>query len=327
MRSQNEIARTSHDLTTTQERVEAMDQAAKDYLLKTANKNTSKAYQDDWNTWLRYCSKVRIPPQEVTSGTYSGFVAWMLGQGKATKTIQRRLTGVRVAMKDAGTPIPADVIEAAAKTLDRALKQLAEAGHLREPAKAKAFTVEELRAMSLACPDTPAGIRDRALLVVGFAIGARRHELAGLHVRNMVDAAEGLEVLVRVSKTGYRDVAVPYGQHLSTCPVRAWQAWLGSSGIGDGPAFRRIDRHGRILGSLSPEGVGDIVTRAAERANLGHRTAHGLRSGMATEARRGQHDAVTIAAQGGWTPHSREMLGYMQIVDRWTDNPLRGIGM
>ncbi|WP_084780155.1 tyrosine-type recombinase/integrase [Planobispora rosea] len=144
-----------------------------------------------------------------------------------------------------------------------------------------------MRRICEACPPHLLGVRDRAMFLLGFAIGARRSELSALNIGDVTEVERGLEIHVRWSKTGTeRFPKVPYGQHLSTCPVRAWRAWLAASGLADGAAFRHIDRYGRLRNRLSPEGVGDALTAAAARAGLGHRTAHGLRSGMSTEGRR-----------------------------------------
>lgn len=110
--------------------------------------------------------------------------------------------------------------------------------------------------------------------------------------------------------------------------MRAWQRWQIAAGIITGPAFRRIDRHGRILGAMSPKAVGEAITRAGQAAGLDTRfTGHSVRAGLATEARRARHDAKTIVEQGGWLAHSAVLHGYMQVVDRWTDNAVKGIGL
>jgi integrase len=308
-------------------RVAAMDEAVTGYLAQYHADNTRRAYTEDWRTWLRYCTALAIPPTAVTTGTLVGFVRWMSLQGMAPKTMQRRLTGVRVTMNAAGHPIPADVSTAAAKALKIERQAAARADEQRGRGKAPAITIAELRAMAAACPPTLAGTRTRALLMLGFGVAGRRHEIAGLHTGDINQVDEGLLVTIRWGKTGAREIGVPYGANLATCPVRNWRAWHAAAALGDGPAFRHIDRHGRILDGLSPQAIGDIVTRTADAAGLPHRTAHGLRSGLATEARRGGHDAVAIAAQGGWSPASRELFGYMQIVDRWTDNAASNIGL
>ncbi|GIH97825.1 hypothetical protein ACFFMN_06270 [Planobispora siamensis] len=77
-----------------------------------------------------------------------------------------------------------------------------------------------------------------------------------------------------------------------------------------------------------PEGVGDRITLLAQWAGLGHRTAHGMRAGMATAARAAGHDAVAIAAQGGWKYNSDSLGRYLRLMEGWgEDNALYNIGM
>ncbi|MBB5081353.1 site-specific integrase [Nonomuraea endophytica] len=311
------------------ERLAALDQAAVAYLDTTTKPNTRRAYGDDWRTWTRFCAELRIPAGAATLGTLVGFVNWLYSAGNAPSTVDRRLAGVSVTFRDAGRPIDKPVMQAARKAMAAEADNLARANERRGRGKAPAVTVAQLRLMCRACPsDTLAGIRDRALLLIGFAIAARRSELASLHVSDVVEVEEGLIVTVRFGKRGAREVAVPYGSNPLTCPVRAWRAWLAASGLVEGPAFRWIDRHDKLRDrELSGQAVGDVVTRVAGRAGLAGRTAHGLRSGLATEARRAGHDSVSIAAQGGWSPTSRDLFGYMQIVDRWADNAAAGLGL
>lgn len=169
-------------------------------------------------------------------------------------------------------------------------------------------------------------------MLLGFAIGARRSDLAALDIGDIEISDEGLVVNVRYGKTGARSPAVPRGTHPRTCPVRAVLAWLGELAeiaILTGPLFRAIDRHGNLGDRrLSPRAIGEIITRTGELADLDiHVTGHSLRSGMATAARRAGHDAKTIATQGGWNPNSAALFGYMHIADQFGDNALQGIGL
>ncbi|GGS98644.1 integrase [Planobispora rosea] len=317
--------------------------AARAFLAEELEPNTKRAYLSDVNAWVRYCTEKNLPEWPIDADTIVNYIEHLVVTGKALKTIQRRIGGLRSALKAAGRPLETHVAEAASRALVVARKKIMKEG-TREPdaespqepaggsrrgrGKAPAFTVAEMRRICEACPPRLLGVRDRAMFLLGFAIGARRSELSALDIGDVTEVERGLEIHVRWSKTGTeRFPKVPYGQHLSTCPVRAWRAWLAASGLVDGAAFRHIDRYGRLRNRLSPEGVGDALTAAAARAGLGHRTAHGLRSGMATEGRRAKHDAIAIARQGGWAPYSREMLGYMQVIDEWEDNPLYGIGL
>jgi integrase len=104
--------------------------------------------------------------------------------------------------------------------------------------------------------------------------------------------------------------------------VRAWHAWRSGAGISEGPAFRRVDRHGNVgEPPLSTTGVNQILTRAGVRADLPYPvTGHSLRSGFATEARRAGADDLAIADQGRWVRGSRALYEYIRRVDQWNDN-------
>ena len=151
------------------------------------------------------------------------------------------------------------------------------------------LTVPELRTMLEGLGSDPARCRDRALLLLGFAGGLRRSELVGLDVTDITEGTDGLTVRLRRSKTDQegagRTVGIPFGSNLVTC--RAWRGWLAVSGITEGPAFRPVDRHGRIgTTRLSAQAVALVLKRHAVRAGLdpSEVAAHSLRAGLATSA-------------------------------------------
>ncbi|EHK83649.1 integrase/recombinase [Saccharomonospora azurea SZMC 14600] len=313
----------------------ALDAAARDHVDGGRRANTVRAYASDRKKWNAYCAEFGIPETTLSVGTAVGFVEWLIEQQAAPRTIERRVSGARKSLREDGVDdLDADDRAVVAERLRQYKRALAETGERRGRGQARAITVAELRKMSLALPDTLLGLRDRALLLVGFAMAARRAELAGLWAADVELCDEGLCLTLRTSKTSDEDVevAVPYGTSEVTCPVRAWQAYRNAveQALGhelDGKAFRRIDRHGRVLDGMSAQGVGIAVTRAAEKAGLPEVTAHGLRAGLATEARRAGHDVTTIAQQGRWSPSGAAIHGYMRVVDQWSDNAVRGIGL
>jgi hypothetical protein len=91
---------------------------------------------------------------------------------------------------------------------------------------------------------------------------ARRIELQNLNIEDLTFLREGLEVFIAMSKTD-RDargvsVPLPYGSHPGTRPVRVESAWLeilAEHGITSGPAFRAIDKNGRIAGAIGHDGA------------------------------------------------------------------------
>lgn len=104
------------------------------------------------------------------------------------------------------------------------------------------------------------------------------------------------------------------------------------------PAFPRIGRDGTIAGTaaargsddgrLTGDGVAKIIKRTARRAGIeGEVGGHSLRRGFATSARAAGANHLDIARQGGWADGSRAVYGYIEEVDRFKNNPLRGIGL
>ncbi|NEA22620.1 site-specific integrase [Actinomadura bangladeshensis] len=196
-------------------------------------------------------------------------------------------------------------------------------------------------------PETPKGARDRALLLLGFNMMARRSELAALDLADITEHEEGLLVRIRRSKTDQAaagvEVAIPFGQHAQTCAVRAaahWRALLEERGMTSGPLLRPVDRHGRIgterdaagiaRDRLTGKSVSSIVRARAVAACLEHAesyTGHSLRSGAATVAYAARVPVSVIAAHGRWSEKSPVVLGYIRAVDQWQNNPMKGIGL
>jgi Phage integrase family len=121
-------------------------------------------------------------------------------------------------------------------------------------------------------PTSLIGVRDRALLVIGFASAFRRGELVALDVADVDWTDDGLVVTIRHSKTdqeGQRPaIGLPYGSDPATCPVRTLRAWLDAADITEGPIFH-IDRHGRLHAArISGRAAAERVKQACAAAGL-----------------------------------------------------------
>jgi integrase len=244
-------------------------------------------------------------------------------------TIERRLSAIAQAHRVAGFASPRRH-PLVAETLRGVRRLLGVAPKARKNGALTADVTAAVAAIDLA---TMAGVRDRALLLVGFAAGMRRSELVGLDVDDLAAAPEGYVIHLRSSKTDQeaagRAVPMVYGTDPRYCPVRAVRAWTTAAGLQAGPLFRPVNRHGRVLGRrLSAQSVALIVKTHMGR--LGHPPAefagHSLRRGHATSAARGGAAERTIMATTGHRS-TRTVRTYIEAGQLFDDPSGRYLGL
>jgi integrase len=201
-----------------------------------------------------------------------------------------------------------------------------------QPGKEPLLTADIL-AMLDCLDDSRIGVRNRALLLVGFAGGFRRSELAHLNTEDITETAAGLVIRVQRSKTDPEgkgiSVALPYGSTAATCPVRSYRAWILAAGITSGSAFRAVDRHGRVAsGRLDAGSIARVVKRAAQAAGLDPAlyAGHSLRAGFATQAFLNGAAEVSIMRQ---TRHKslNTLRKYIRDRSLFRDNPAAKLGL
>ncbi|MDC3424559.1 site-specific integrase [Aquibacillus sp. 3ASR75-11] len=176
------------------------------------------------------------------------------------------------------------------------------------------------------------GIRNRALLVIGWAGALRRSELVSLNIEDISKTRDGLILHLNRSKTDQKgeghDVALPFGSNPLTCPFRSFEDWISASGLIEGPVFRRMDRHGNIMDRLSAQSVRLIVKKCCEEVGLDPKRygAHSLRSGFCSQAARFGKAEHQIMKQ---TRHKRSdsLKRYIKIANLFEDNAASGIGL
>jgi hypothetical protein len=136
---------------------------------------------------------------------------------------------------------------------------------------------------------TPAGLRDRALLLLGFAVGLRRSELVALTVEDLSPSPDGLRIRIARSKTDQhgrgQELLVVYAEAPRPCPVRALRAWIDTAAMTTGPIFRRVTRTGAISSPLSAQTVALIIKKRASAAGLAPTSSPATRCAQATPPR------------------------------------------
>ena len=314
---------------------------AQNYAAQKSAGNTRKAYASDWGLFERFCRRqgfdAKVPDPQVV-GLF--LAASANGQGSpqtCVATIERRLAAITTLYRSAGAPLPRqdrhiiDVMAGIRRT------------HGRPPRQKEALLAEDLLAMLATLGHDLRGIRDRAVLLLGFAGGLRRSEITGLDcgVEQSQDGRGWFEVLedgVLLSingKTGWRNVEVSRGSQDATCPVDALQTWQKLGRIDHGPLFRRLrTQNGPVLAHrLTDRHVARLVQRTALAAGVrgdmpeGERQlafgGHSLRAGLASSA------AVDEACMQRQLGHaSIEMTRrYQRKRERFTVNLTKAAGL
>jgi integrase len=195
---------------------------------------------------------------------------------RASSTISRRLFAIAEAHREAGLPSPTE------DTAVKAIWARIRSSHGTSPQGTTPLSAGVLRQVVEALPGDVSGVRDRAILLVGFAGALRRSELVGLDAGDVEERTDGLVLRVRRSATEgmRRTVVVPHGAEV--CPVRAMRAWMERAGIEEGPVFRAVSRTGQVgKERLSAAGANRVVQRAVGRTGLDAKSycARSLRAG------------------------------------------------
>ena len=277
---------------------------ARDYAEAASSANTRRAYAADWThfaNWCRHEDLPTLPPDPQVVGLYITACASgarsVGGRANAVSTIERRLSALVRGYAQRGL------------VLDRRDRHIAMvlAGirntHAAPPRQKDAILPEDLLAMLDTCDRASLqGLRDRAMLLIGFAGGLRRSEITGLDAgrdqtadgRGWVEVLEGGLLVTLRGKTGWREVEIGRGSTPATCPVTALETWMQQARIRRGPLFRRIQAQEPGPMRLNDREVARLVKRAARAAGLrddlpeaaraDRFAGHSLRAGLASSA-------------------------------------------
>ena len=213
--------------------------AAADYRRAARADNTRRAYRAAVARFTDWCYEHRQTALPASPETVAAFLAAEAGRGLAVNTLRLRHAALRYLHLLAGYPPPtaSPLVSATFAGIRRA--------HRRPLRKKTALVLEPLRAAIKTIPDTLPGLRDRALILVGFAAALRPSELARLDIASLTRHEDGIALFLPWRKNDQEahgtTVWLPAGQ-TDLCPVTALEAWLAAAEISDGPLFRRLWR-------------------------------------------------------------------------------------
>jgi len=285
---------------------------------------TRRAYAGAWRAFVAWAEAHQVAAMPAAPEAVACYLTALAEAGRRVPSLELALAALAAAHQAAGyeSPRTAPVVREVMKGIRRALGV---APHPKAPVR-----VSELRAMLAAAPAGRLGLRDRALLLVGFASALRRAELVALNVEDVATGEDGLTITLRRSKTDQegagRTIGVPLSAAPETCPVRALRAWLTEAAITEGPIFRGVSRHGALGPRLSGRGVARVVQRAAAAVGLEASTfgGHSLRAGLATAAAKAGKSERAIMAQTGHRSVTM-VRRYIREASVFTDNAAAGL--
>jgi integrase len=309
--------------------LEDLIEKARGYINAAKSPATLRAYRTDFEDFTRFCEEHNLTYLPATPTTVALYIADRASSLRSA-TITRRLTSITKAHQAAG--FEASPASSHHFVVSETLKGIRRSIGTAQEGKAPLQT-SDIRRIVGCCPETLAGLRDRALILVGFAGAFRRSELAAIDFAHISFTKDGLVIDLRRSKTDQeaagRKVGIPIGKEEKTCPVQALRCWLAASGISSGAVLRGVNRVGKISRrGLHKDCVGWILKRAASRAGLKPEPlgGHSLRAGCVTQAAMNGVSERDIMRQTGHK--SAEMLArYIRIGEIFTRNAAPGLGI
>jgi site-specific recombinase XerD len=309
--------------------LEELIQKAKTFVTAAKAPATLKAYRNDWRRFESWCREHQLQSLPLTPETVSLYIA-DCASTLASGTITRRLTSITKAHQAAGyTDSPATTRHfVVGETLKGIRRTIGTAQHGKD-----ALLSADIHRIVAARRQDLLELRDSALVLVGFAGGFRRSELAGIYIDDLKFSTDGVVVTVRRSKTDQegagRDVGLPFGACQETCPVHALRRWLDSARITDGPIFRSVGRYGHVSRrGLHRDSIGKLLKRAAGRTGMKVEAigGHSLRAGCVTQAAMNGVRETQIMRQTGHRT-TTALRRYIRSGDIFRENAAAGLGI
>ena len=162
-------------------------------------------------------------------------------------------------------------------------------------------------------------IRDKAILLIGFAGGFRRSELVNIEYEDIEFVSEGVKIFVKRSKTDQSGEgmikAIPYFENNHYCPVIALSEWINI-----------LENKDKKIFNISDKNVALIIKKYVSKAGLDSTkySGHSLRSGFATSTAESGAEERNIMAMTGHK--STEMVRrYIKEANLFKNNALNKI--
>lgn len=319
---------------------------ARDYASKSTADNTNVAYKKDWDHFASWCRRKGAEPLTCDPQIIGLYITDLASPQNGTlspspalavSTIERRLSGLAWNYKQRGLHL--DRQDRHISTVLAGIRR----EHAKPPVQKEALFAEDIIEMISTLPFDLRGMRDKAILLIGYAGGLRRSEIVGLDVgkdetedsSGWIDILEEGAIIWIKGKTGWRDVEIGRGSTNSTCPIHALEQWIHYSKITHGSIFRAITRdHSSVTADrLNDKHVSRLIKKCVAETGIGPAkgekdrvlcfSGHSLRAGLASSA---EVDERYVQKQLGHA--SAEMTRrYQRRRDRFRVNLTKAAGL
>ena len=264
----------------------------KDYVRASSSEATLRAYKADLEHYVAWGGSIPSTPDVVAN-----YLSDHAGE-LSVATLSRRIAALSKihAVRKLENPTKSELVRSTMRGIKRT--------HGTSPSQVSPLTKERLIKMIETCEDSRKGIRDRALLLIGFASALRRSELLALNCKNVEFVPEGLILTIERSKTDQegegRRLGIPFakGEH---CPVKSLQTYIDYEQLMYGPLFRSLSVDGDGKSGLTGNGIAHIIKQRAKAADFDPTmfSGHSLRAGFATSAAQAGAETWAIMKQTG----------------------------
>lgn len=284
-----------------------------------------RVYESDWRLFQTWCHTNHLIAEQATPPIVALFLTYQHQQNFHPTTINRRVAAIKFWFTSSGmkSPTEDELVKSIMKGIRR--DKNAPASRIK-----KATLKEVLIQMVDLCPsNTLRGLRDRAILLLGFCGAYRRSELISIQIEDITwQSGKGMDIQHRFTKTDQegKGLIKPIAEakkELQYCPIRAIKAWISAAQITSGPLFRGITKGNTVkMTPMSEDVIYNLIKTCAEK--LGYQfhdySPHSLRSGFTTQALRNKAriDKITTV-----TTHKtiRSLEAYIKHEDRYEDHP------
>ena len=287
---------------------------------------TLSAYRTDWEHFNSWCLANNLQSLPAAAETVGEYVA-DLSESYKPSTINRRLAAISVVHKGEkhSSPCSSELVRSAFAGVQRTVGTA--------QVEKRPVRVKDIREIVSQLDDSIRSLRNRAILLVGYAGALRRSELVALNVSDIEQTNEGMTLTVRKSKTDQTSKGlkkgIPFGRHEATCPVKNLFAWLEAAGIERGPIFRAVTKGGIVSSKrLSGRAVSEVVKELAAQIGIDPAdvAGHSLRAGLVTDAFAQGFSETAIMSHTGHK--SRAVLGrYHREANLFKSNIAGGVDL